>query len=184
LQAVDISVTDEQHRHAAGAAAATPKHDRLVEELVQRVADLAGLLGITLAAAESLTSGQLTAALGSGAAASDWFRGAVIAYAPVVKFNLLGVPEGPVVTLECARAMASGVRRVLQADAAIALTGVGGPGEIEGQPAGTVHLATDACGQVRHRTVQLDGDPEAVMGEAVHAALEFYVESLELLSGS
>jgi hypothetical protein len=35
---------------------------------------------------------------------------------------------------------------------------------------------------MRHRTVQLDGDPEAVMGEAVHAALEFYLESLELLS--
>jgi nicotinamide-nucleotide amidase len=55
-----------------------------------------------------------------------------------VKQQVLGVPAGPVVTEEAARAMAQGARRVLGCDVALALTGVAGPGEQDGMPAGTL----------------------------------------------
>ena len=71
---------------------------------------------------------------------SDWFKGGVVAYDSQVKFDLLDVPEGPVVSESAAKAMADGVRRVLKADIGISTTGVAGPAEQEGQPPGTVWL--------------------------------------------
>ena len=54
---------------------------------------------------------------------SGVFRGSIVSYASEVKFDLLGVPEGPVVTAEAAEAMAAGARRVLGADVGLAVTG-------------------------------------------------------------
>ena len=65
----------------------------------------------------------------------------MVSYASQVKFDVLGVPEGPVVSTAAAEAMAAGVRRVLGADVGIAATGVAGPEEQEGRPVGTVCLA-------------------------------------------
>ena len=72
--------------------------------------------------------------------ASDVFRGSIVSYASEVKFDVLGVPEGPVVSLEAAAAMAAGARRVLGADVGVAVTGVAGPDEQEGHPVGTVFV--------------------------------------------
>jgi nicotinamide-nucleotide amidase len=60
-----------------------------------------------------------------------------------VKFDVLDVPEGPVVSLEAASAMAVGAREVLGADVSVAVTGVAGPDEQEGHPVGTVFVAID-----------------------------------------
>ena len=81
---------------------------------------------------------RLTAVSG----ASDVFRGAVVSYASDVKFDLLGVPRGPVVSHDAAKAMALGVRERLGADIGIATTGVAGPAEQEGHPPGTVFSAS------------------------------------------
>ena len=75
--------------------------------------------------------------------ASDVFRGAVVSYASEVKFDLLDVPEGPVVSEAAAGAMATGVRRVLGADVGLALTGVAGPTEQDGMPVGTLCVGID-----------------------------------------
>lgn len=105
------------------------------------VLDLLRQRGMTLAVAESLTGGMIGSRICDVPGASDVFRGGVISYASDVKFDLLGVPEGPVVTEEAARAMAVGARRVVGADVGIAATGVAGPDEQEGRPPGTVCLA-------------------------------------------
>ena len=105
------------------------------------VLDILREQGLTLAVAESLTGGMIGSRLCDVPGASDVFRGGVISYASDVKFDLLGVPEGPVVTEEAARAMAVGARRVIGADVGIAATGVAGPDEQEGRPPGTVCLA-------------------------------------------
>jgi nicotinamide-nucleotide amidase len=97
--------------------------------------------GLSLATAESLTGGMIGSRLCDVPGASDVYRGGVVAYASEVKFEVLGVPDGPVVSEEAARAMAVGVRRVLGADVGIAATGVAGPDEQEGRPPGTVCLA-------------------------------------------
>jgi nicotinamide-nucleotide amidase len=72
--------------------------------------------------------------------ASSWFRGSVVSYDSQVKFDVLGVPEGPVISQECAIAMAEGVRRVVGSDVGISVTGVAGPTEQEGNAVGTVWL--------------------------------------------
>src|SRR6187402_1462787 len=94
---------------------------------VERIADLAVDLEVTVATAESLTSGTVAKTLGAGPNAADWFCGGVVAYQEPVKFDVLGVREGPVVTAECAEQMATGVRKLLGADVVVSATGVGGP---------------------------------------------------------
>jgi nicotinamide-nucleotide amidase len=141
------------------------------EAWVQRIAGSAQGTGQAVALAESLTSGRVAALLGAGEGASTWFRGAVVAYAEEVKFGVLGVTPGPVVTEACARQMAEGVRRLLGADVGLGLTGVGGPGEQEGKPAGTVHLAVATAGGTVARELRLDGGPEQVIAEATTLSL-------------
>ena len=68
----------------------------------------------TVAVAESLTSGKLASRLGAAPEASNWFAGGVVAYAAHVKFEVLGVEPGPVVSEQCARQMARGVVRLMR----------------------------------------------------------------------
>lgn len=148
-------------------------HDA-VEELARRARNG----GFTVAVAESLTCGKLASALGAAGEASEWFRGGVIAYANEVKFEVLGVKPGPVITESCAREMALGAQRLLTADLAIAVTGVGGPGAEEGNPEGTVFIAVAFPGRVEVREQRFGGGPDAILVATVHAAVE---QSLGLL---
>jgi nicotinamide-nucleotide amidase len=119
--------------------------------------------GLTLAVAESLTGGLVASRLVNVAGASDWFRGGVVSYAPEVKFSVLGVPEGPVVSSGAAAAMATGVRDLLGADVGLGVTGVAGPDGLEGEPPGTVYMAA-VVGDAEPVTtrVTLPGDRERV----------------------
>ena len=135
------------------------------------VLDLLGERGLTLGVAESLTGGLLGARLTAVPGASKVFRGGVVSYASEVKFSALGVPEGPVVTEEAAKAMAAGARDRLGADVALATTGVAGPDEQEGQPVGTVFLGLATPDRVEAVRVRLPGDRERIRGYAVISAL-------------
>jgi nicotinamide-nucleotide amidase len=141
-------------------------------ERVGIVSEAARAEGLRIAVAESLTSGRLSSLLGAGEAAAEWYRGAVVAYDEDVKFRVLGVTPGPVVTDACAREMAEGVRRLLRADVAVGITGVGGPGPQEDCPAGTVHVAVADGTGVRSRHACLSGDPTEVIGAASSLALD------------
>ena len=94
--------------------------------------------GDTLGVAESVTGGLVTGRLTNVAGASRVLRGGVVSYASGVKFDVLGVPEGPVVSKEAAMAMATGVKRVVGSSVGLSLTGVAGPEEQDGQPVGTL----------------------------------------------
>ena len=96
------------------------------------------LRGWSLAVAESVTGGLVTGRLTGVAGASDVLRGGVVSYATQVKQQILGVPDGPVVSEEAAVAMAEGVRTALGADVGLALTGVAGPDTQDGQHVGTL----------------------------------------------
>jgi nicotinamide-nucleotide amidase len=128
--------------------------------------------GLTLATAESLTGGLLGAQLTDVAGASAWYRGGVVSYASDVKFDVLGVPEGPVVSAPAAEAMASGVRVRLGADVGLAVTGVAGPDEQEGQPVGTVFVGLDLAGAVEHVQLRLPGDRRRIREFSVISALD------------
>ena len=127
--------------------------------------------GLSLAVAESLTGGLVGARLTAVPGSSDVFRGAVVSYASDVKFDLLGLSEGPVVSTEAARAMALGVRSRLHADVGIATTGVAGPAEQEGHPPGTVFLGLAHGDQAEALCVCLPGDRRRVREYAVISVL-------------
>ncbi|GAA1594724.1 CinA family protein [Kribbella hippodromi] len=148
------------------------------EPVAERIAAKALAAGLRVAVAESLTSGAIAQRLGAAPEASSWFAGGVVAYAADVKFKVLNVDPGPVVTARCAVQLASGVARLLGADLAVAVTGVGGPEPDEGHPAGTVYTAVwQASGeQVRHDVFA--GDPSRVVEQATLTALDLLLKAV------
>ena len=98
------------------------------------VLDVCRRRGLMLGLAESLTGGLVAARLAAISGASDVLRGSVVSYASDVKFDVLGVTPGPVVSEAAAAEMAAGARRVLNADVGVALTGVAGPLPQPGEP--------------------------------------------------
>jgi nicotinamide-nucleotide amidase len=153
-------------------------HEPPDEERAHRVAELARSHGLSLAVAESLTAGRISSMLGRGESASEWYRGAVVAYDEEVKFKVLRVTRGPVVTPKCACEMAAGVRTLLGADVALGITGVGGPGPQEGRPPGTVHLAVATSAGTRPLHTRFTGDPSEVVASATSLALDELVREL------
>jgi nicotinamide-nucleotide amidase len=94
--------------------------------------------GWTLGVAESLTGGFIGSRLTNVPGASRTYRGSIASYATDVKRSVLGVTADSVVSEDAVKQMAEGAQRVLGADVAIAVTGVAGPDEQDGQPVGTV----------------------------------------------
>ena len=148
---------------------------------VEEISRLAGERGVTVVTSESLTSGTVAKTLGAGPNASGWFRGGIVAYQEPVKFDVLGVPEGPVVTPECAEQMARGARVLLGADVAVSATGVGGPDPSEGRPPGTVFVAVATPDDVTVRELSLDGGPDQVLDGTVTRCLMLLEEVLREL---
>ena len=134
---------------------------------------------LTLAVAESLTGGLIAARLVGVPGASTWLRGGVVAYDSAVKFSVLGVPEGPVVTEEAAIAMARGARRVLGSAIGLGVTGVAGPDPQEGLAPGTVFVALALPnGVTPSRSLRLPGDRERVRQYSAISALDLMRRTL------
>jgi nicotinamide-nucleotide amidase len=129
--------------------------------------------GLTLGLAESVTGGLVAGRLTAVPGASDVLRGCIVSYASDVKFDLLDVPEGPVVSESAAAAMASGARRVLGADVGLALTGVAGPAEQDGMPVGTLCVGVDDGTTVATHVFRLPGQREQMRQMSVITALDY-----------
>jgi nicotinamide-nucleotide amidase len=142
------------------------------ETMESTVLSLMRARGLTLGLAESVTGGLVAGRLTAIAGASDVLRGAVVSYASEVKFDLLGVPEGPVVSEAAAAAMAAGARRALHADVALSLTGVAGPAEQDGMPVGTLCVGIDDGTTVVTRTLRMPGQREQMRQMSVISALD------------
>ncbi|MFM9173555.1 MAG: competence/damage-inducible protein A [Acidimicrobiaceae bacterium] len=134
---------------------------------------------LTLGIAESVTGGLVSGRLTAIAGASDVFRGAIVSYDSEVKFELLNVMRGPVVSETAAKEMAIGVRKTLGSDIGLALTGVAGPTEQDGVKVGTlcVGLAMPD-GDVRTTTFNLPYGREQMRQFSVISALNFLRQSL------
>ncbi|MEM9514170.1 MAG: nicotinamide-nucleotide amidohydrolase family protein, partial [Actinomycetota bacterium] len=135
----------------------------VLDELRQR--------GLRLAVAESVTGGLVGARLTDIAGASDVFRGSIVSYASEVKRDLLAVSDGPVVSESAAREMAHGVRDRLGADVGLALTGVAGPTEQDGQPVGTLYVGLVGPGFDEVRHARLPGQREQMRQFSVITSL-------------
>ncbi|HKZ19999.1 MAG TPA: CinA family protein [Acidimicrobiia bacterium] len=124
----------------------------------------------SVAVAESCTGGMLMSRIVETPGCGDWFRGGIVAYHPEVKFGLLAVPEGPVVTRRAALAMAVGVRSLLGAEIGLGITGVAGPEEEEGQPVGTVFVGVSHAAGDQVARLCLEGDPYQIRSGATNHA--------------
>ncbi len=134
--------------------------------------------GLSLGLAESVTGGLVSGRITSVPGASDTFRGSVVSYASAVKFDLLGVPHGPVVSEAAAASMARGAQRVLGVDVALALTGVAGPTEQDGMPVGTLCVGIAIHDEVHTRTLRLPGQRDQMRQMSVISALDLLRRAL------
>ena len=154
---------------------------RLIGELTRR--------GLRIAVAESLTGGLVVAELTRIPGASLVVNGGVVAYDTAVKRSVLGVSaellatEGAVHP-EVARQMADGVRRVLAvdgrpADIGVSTTGVAGPAEQDGKPAGTVYVGVAIGDDVEAIPLSLRGDRGDIRRATVRDAVDAVLSRLD-----
>lgn len=148
----------------------------------QAVAQVLAARALTLGVAESVTGGLIASRLVDVPGASAWFRGGVVAYDAGVKRSVLGVPEGPVVSVDAAVALAEGARRVLGASVGLGVTGVAGPDPQEGVDPGVVFVGVALPGeepqQGLSRRLRLPGDRQRVRQYAAISALDLLRRSL------
>lgn len=117
------------------------------EETENIEADLANYFvknKLTLAVAESITGGNIAKMITAIPGASQYFKGGVVTYSSEAKEQILEVKDEmiekyTVVSAEVAKAMASGIKKILKSDYAIATTGNAGP---------AAEMNTDKIGQV------------------------------------
>jgi len=135
---------------------------------------------LTLGVAESVTGGLVAGRLTAVVGASDVFRGGIVSYASDVKFDVLGVTPGPVVSESTAKEMAVGVRKALGSDIGLALTGVAGPAEQDGVKVGTVCVGIAfSDGTTKSTTFHLPIGREQMRQLSVITALNFLRNQLQ-----
>ena len=143
---------------------------------------LAALAGKTLVTAESLTGGGIGSALTAVSGASAVYKGGVISYTNEVKQGILGVPGELLeihgaVSAPVAEAMAMGARKLLDADVAVSVTGLAGPGGDDyGNPVGTVFIgyADGEKSLFVHRV--FSGSRQQIRQQTIEAALKLVLE--------
>ena len=137
------------------------------------VVDLLREQGLTVAFAESVTGGLVSGRITNVPGASAVFKGSVVSYASEVKFDVLNVTKGPVVSESAAIEMARGVKELLNTDVGMSLTGVAGPEEQDGQPVGTLWVGLScADGTERATLVRLPATREQMRQFSVISALD------------
>lgn len=149
----------------------------LISSKAGELVSVAGLEGITVGFAESLTGGLISSSVVAVPGASAVLKGSIVSYTNEVKENVLGVSPDIIsahteVSAECAKAMAEGAKSVLGVDLAVSVTGIAGPtGELPGKPVGTVYMGycfRDISGALR---LNFEGDRDTIRTCTVLEAL-------------
>ena len=133
----------------------------------------------TLAIAESCTGGFISHLVTSVPGCSAWYKGSVTAYLNEVKEKLLGVNAETLINFgavseETACEMAIGARKVLNADFAVATTGIAGPdGGTPEKPVGTVWIAVATDKAVKAKKFTFGDNRERNILRSGQTALQF-----------
>ena len=151
------------------------------EELVAQLSSR----GLTFATAESCTGGLIPKKITDVAGCSSVYLGGVVSYANSVKQGVLGVSGetlanlGPVCP-ETAEQMVKGVCALTGADAAVATTGIAGPGGGTAEkPVGLVYIAAAFRGKTVVTENRFEGKREEVREKAAVRALEMAIEIIK-----
>ncbi|WP_426998842.1 CinA family protein [Pseudarthrobacter sp. N5] len=139
--------------------------------------------GWTVATAESLTAGMVTAMLADTPGASGMLQGGVVSYQNSVKADILGVPRELLdavgsVDGGVAEAMAAGARRVCGSDIAVSATGVAGPEEHSGKAVGTVFIGIATAEGSSSFPYSFEGSRAEIRALSCAAALERLLQAL------
>ena len=143
--------------------------------------------GLTVATAESLTGGMISATMVDVPGASNVVRGGFVTYQSVAKTMLLNVSKEVidtynVVSAEVAKAMAQNAREKLDVDIAVSATGLAGPdGGTPERPVGTVFLGISTRTQTYATALQLSGDRARIRELTVKYALYQVMKEAEKL---
>jgi nicotinamide-nucleotide amidase len=154
------------------------------QNLSEQVILAAVAKGLTIATAESLTAGMVSAALATVPGASGALQGAVVSYQNDVKSGLLGVDaslleRNGAVDPQVACEMAEGARRCLDADIAVATTGAAGPEPHGGKPVGTVYVGVATEAGSHAAAFSFAGDRASIREQAREAALSALLAAVE-----
>ena len=140
------------------------------------------LSGKTLATAESLTGGGIGAALTAVSGSSAVYKGGIISYTDEIKRNILGVSADSLVqygavSASVAGEMVSGVRRLMDTDVAVSVTGLAGPGGDEfGNEVGTVFIGYEDAGHHLVLRYHFEGHRDQVRAQTIEAALDLILQ--------
>lgn len=157
--------------------------DKRVEALVGNALRARGW---TVCTAESCTGGLVAHRLTNIAGSSGYLLGGVVSYSNEAKIRLLGVPtaileQHGAVSEVTARAMADGARALFDADVAISVTGIAGPGGgTPTKPVGLTYIGVALRGRETHVARYVwDGDRETNKAHSADAALGMALERIE-----
>jgi nicotinamide-nucleotide amidase len=154
------------------------------DSLESQIAYLLTKKGKTLAVAESCTGGKIAEQITAIPGASEYFKGAVVAYATQSKIDILGVDENmieqhSVVSEEVAKAMALGVQKIYKSDYGIATTGNAGPTKGDSHAeVGTVCIAIATPYGVYSETFLLGNHRIKVVNKAVNKSFELLFKEI------
>ena len=156
----------------------------IAEPHARALIEAARARGWKIATAESCTGGLVSAAITDIAGASDVFDRGFVTYSYPAKVAMLGVPQALLtahgaVSEPVARAMAEGALAASDADLAIAVTGVAGPGASDAKPEGLVWfaIATAEATRAERRDFGALGR-DRVRARSVETALELALQAL------
>ncbi|MBV8789581.1 MAG: competence/damage-inducible protein A [Mycobacterium sp.] len=161
--------------------------DQLFSKDESRIDDLVAelLAGRRIATAESCTAGLVAARLTDRPGSSDYVAGGVVSYSNEAKVELLGVDPALIeaygaVSEPVAEAMAAGALSRFDADTAVAITGIAGPGGgTEQKPVGTVCFSVMlAAGPTDTRTLLLPGNRSDIRERSTTVAMHLLRRAL------
>lgn len=154
----------------------------------ERLPDIVGQMlcakGYTISCAESCTGGLLTSTLTDVPGSSAYVMGSVVSYSNDVKSRILHVAEETLaahgaVSPETARAMAEGVRDLMQTDVGVGITGIAGPGGGSPEkPVGLVYIAVSTLGKTSVEKNVFSGVRAEIKRAAVNKALAMVQEMI------
>ena len=153
--------------------------------LAAQIGELLRARGLKLALAESCTGGLVGNLITDVPGSSEYFLGGILSYAYEAKVNLLGVSwetlnSKGAVSRETVIEMARGARKALNADIAVSVSGIAGPGgSMPGKPVGTTWIALVTKEGEWARVFQFSGERVQNKAQAAEAALQMLLDHLQ-----
>ena len=172
----------ERVRSSLGSAALEIGELSIEEKLISVLSQK----NMTLVTAESCTGGLISSKITSVPGASSVYVGSAVTYSNEMKQLLLGVSADTLekygaVSSETASEMALGAWKNLKANAAIAVTGIAGPGGGTAEkPVGLVYVGICVDGNVRTLKLNLRGSRDMIRTRTCSMA---FIELLKTISG-